>query len=88
MRSFVYLTVSNSSESETPSARASRNRFLKEGSRRAVSIPLSYVLRNAQGQFRQPLLETALGFAAPLRGCRRWWPTDQRRELGLRLQPI
>ena len=38
-----YLTVSNSWESETPSARASRNRLLKDGFRRAVSIPPRYV---------------------------------------------
>jgi len=38
-----YLTVSNSSASETPNARASRNRFLKEGFRRAVSIPPKYI---------------------------------------------
>src|ERR1039458_1799016 len=38
-----YFTVSNSSESETPNARAKRNRFLKEGFRRAVSIPPKYV---------------------------------------------
>src|ERR1017187_3581017 len=38
-----YFTVSNSSESETPNARASRNRFLKDGFRRAVSIPPKYV---------------------------------------------
>ena len=40
---YGYLTVSNSFESETPNARASRNRFLKEGFRRAVSIPPRYV---------------------------------------------
>src|ERR1035441_89370 len=38
-----YPTLSNSWESETPSARARRNRFLKEGFRRAVSIPPKYV---------------------------------------------
>jgi hypothetical protein len=43
MRPSGYFTVSNSSESETPNALASRNRFLKEGFRRAVSIPPKYV---------------------------------------------
>src|ERR1017187_3265185 len=36
-------TVSKSWESETPRARANRNRFLKDGFRRAVSIPPKYV---------------------------------------------
>src|ERR1039458_9151711 len=38
-----YLTVSNIWASETPNARASRNRFLKDAFRRAVSTPPRYV---------------------------------------------
>src|ERR1035437_3368952 len=38
-----YPTVSNIWASETPNARASRNRFLKDAFRRAVSTPPRYV---------------------------------------------
>jgi hypothetical protein len=38
-------------------------------------------------QLHQALLGQP-SLAAPLPGCHRWRPTDQRRELGLRLQPI